>query len=272
MKKILALLLTLVLALGISLSVSAEVGGFVSSPSTNRAPDVIDVEKPEDKDCVADVVVTPFGDRSDLPENLRQQMEEAYTIIASTKDISDLTNVVKKLAESQGIDVKNLAISDLFSVCTNGCTDHADHGNFKLTLNPDAVKNFVCLLYYFDGQWRIVEDAKITSDGYLQFTEMGDAPYAVVVNTGEAVVKPDVESEEDADAEDKEDVNSEEDTSSKDDIKDEEDTSSKEDGKGEDTDTPQTGDNSNIILYLVIMVVSAVALFFVWKKSKKKDM
>jgi hypothetical protein len=32
---------------------------------------------------------------------------------------------------------------------------------------------------------------------------------------------------------------------------------------------PQTGDNSNVVLYIVLMAVSAISLVVIWKKSKK---
>ena len=38
---------------------------------------------------------------------------------------------------------------------------------------------------------------------------------------------------------------------------------------GSASNTPQTGDNSNVILYIVLMAASAICLVVIWKKSKK---
>lgn len=40
---------------------------------------------------------------------------------------------------------------------------------------------------------------------------------------------------------------------------------------GDGSNMPQTGDNSNIALYIVIMVAAAISLVVIWKKSKKQS-
>ena len=51
-------------------------------------------------------------------------------------------------------------------------------------MKSDALKNFVCLLHYYNGEWRIVEDAKVTQNGeHLEFTEKEFSPFAIIVST-----------------------------------------------------------------------------------------
>lgn len=220
MKKIVALVMTLVLVLCLGVTASADMGGFIESPSNNKAPVLISGEN-ESEDCVAQLLITAYADRDALPKETVAALEEAYAIIRATKDLSTLNKKVADFAKKRGVKVADLAVSDLFDVSAFGCDAHEDHGHFDITLKPETLKNFVCLLHYYNGAWRVVEDAKITNNGdHLEFTEDEFSPFAIVVNTG-----------------------------------------------AEGT-SPETEDNSNIVWYAAIMLVSAVALAIVFKKSK----
>ena len=257
MKKILVFVLVIIFALGVSLSVSAAPGKFISSPSNNQAPELIGYQN-SDEDCTGKLIITPYSNRKTLPDDILQKFEEAYRIIATTSDLSDLNEALNQMAADLGVDVSDLAVSDMFDISVIGCDNHVDHGHFDVTLKAESLKNFVCLLHYYNGTWRIVDSAEVTEDGtHLDFTEKEFSPFAVVVNTGKGSEEYDDEETDDNGSADKDDNAVDKDDSSAD---------------KDDTDSPQTGDNTNIILYAVIMAVSGAALFFIWKKSKKKDM
>ncbi len=183
MKKIVALVLTLVLVLGLCLTASAELGSFVESPSNNSAPQLVGA-KNEDEDCVARLIITAYADRDDLSEKNHKKLEEAYGIIIKTEDLSKLNKKVADAAKKSGAKVSDLAVSDMFDISSVGCDAHEDHGHFDIVLKADTLKNFVCLLHYYNGEWRVVEDAKVTQNGqHLEFTEEDFSPFAIVVNT-----------------------------------------------------------------------------------------
>lgn len=184
MKKALVICLTLALVLSLSVSALAIPGGFINSPSGNRAP-VIETFKPLDDDCTADLVITIFGDRTNLPEDQRQPFEDAYNDIINTDDLTNLNKDLADLAGQLGIDKDKLGVSDLFDLGCKGCEDHEDHGKFKVTMDVDGLEHFVGVIYRDDeGNWHLVEDAKV-KDGKLEFTAEGYYPHAIVVDTTE---------------------------------------------------------------------------------------
>ena len=263
MKKILVFVLTVIFALSASLSVSAEPGKFISSPSNSQSPELIGYEN-SDEDCTGKLKITSYANRKTLPDEILEKFEEAYRIIASTRDLSTLNTTLTQIADDLGVDISDLAVSDMFDISVIGCDEHADHGHFDITLRADSLKNFVCLLHYYNGSWRIVDSAKVTNNGtHLDFTEKEFSPFAVVVNTGKGSVDYDDDIADDKDE-------TENDATDKDDAADDnaEDKENSSTDK-EDADSPQTGDDSNIALYVVIMAISAAGLFFIWKKSKK---
>lgn len=184
MKKVLVICLTMVLVMSLSISAMAIPGGFVKSPSGNRAPIVVDF-KPLDEDCTASLIITIFGDRVNLPEELRQPFEDAYNDIINSSNLTDLNKDLADLADKLGIESSKLGVSDLFDLSANGCEDHDGHKQYQVTLDSDALEHFVGLIYKGDdGNWYLVDDAKVI-DGKLQFTAEGYHPYAIVVDTTE---------------------------------------------------------------------------------------
>lgn len=182
MKKL--MVIGLVLALLFSMSVTAfAAGGFVSSPSTNKAPTVVGFD-PKNDDCTAQVVITPFGDRKNLPEELQERIEKAYQGILSAEDLGKLNEDLARLAANMKIDTNLLAVSDLFNAHAADCDAHDDHYDFDLTLKADTLKNFVGLLALNEkGEWELVQGAKV-SDGHLIFTSKTLTTYAIVVDSG----------------------------------------------------------------------------------------
>jgi hypothetical protein len=185
MKKVLAICLMVLLVVSMSINAFAIPGGFVSSPSGNRAPVLVRFE-PVDEDCTATLIITIYGDRHTIPEEKRKPFEDAYNEISGSDDLTDLCDDLDDLAATKGLDGKKLAVSDLFDLSSSGCEEHDGHKQYKLTLDVDTLDNFVGLIYRDDnGQWHVVKDAKVVN-GELQFTAQGFHPYAIVVDTTEA--------------------------------------------------------------------------------------
>lgn len=185
MKKIVTVLLTMMMVLSLSISAFAEPGGFVSSPSRNQAPELIKAEN-ESEDCEAKLIITAYSDRDELSEEARKNIETAYSEIVGTQDLSSLNDAIKNIAKKLGLNTTDLAVSDMFDISATDCNGHEDHGNFDITLKAETLDNFVCLLHYYNGEWRIVDNAKVTNNGeHLEFDEDEFSPFAIVVSTVE---------------------------------------------------------------------------------------
>ncbi len=181
MKKLAVLLMTVIMVMGMSFAVSAENGGFVSSPSGNSAPTLIET-KPLDDDCSADLEITPYSNRGSLSSKDREAMEKAYDSIKKNKNLSNLNSGISAIAKNKGLSTKNLAVSDLFNIGCSGCDNHDKHNGFNIKLSAETLKNFVCLLRFRNNKWEIVEGASIEG-GHLLFQSDANYPFAVVVDT-----------------------------------------------------------------------------------------
>lgn len=184
MKKALVICMMMLLVASLSINALAVPGGFISSPSGNRPPILVNFD-PIDEDCTASLIITIFGDRFKLPEDQRQPLEDAYNDISNNDDLTDLCDKLKDLANKLGIDGPKLGVSDLFDLDSTGCEDHEGHKQYKIVLDSESLEHFVGLIYKGDdGNWHLVEDAKVV-DGELHFTAQGFHPYAIVVDTTE---------------------------------------------------------------------------------------
>lgn len=187
MKKVLTLCLVLVMALCMSVTAFAAPNGFTRSPGANSAPTVENFD-PEDEDCTADLIITPFGDLSKLPEEMQQRFQEAYDSIVNADDLTKLNEELEKNAKEKGIDPDNIGISDLFNIHCEGCDNHEGHDKAGITLSAETLNNFLGLMFMDeDGKWQWVKDAAVNANGKLEFTATNtNAPYAIVVDTTEA--------------------------------------------------------------------------------------
>lgn len=186
MKKAVSICLALIMVMSMSLTALAAPGKFVSSPSGNRAPIIVEYDKVFDE-CSAELIITPYAERNTLPEDLRKQFEDAYNDIKETDDLSDLNSRLAQEATKLGVDVSALEVSDLFNLHETDCEIHEGHGKYDVTLKPETLKNFVGLLHYVNGSWSFVDNVSVTNNGeYLEFNTDGFGPYAIVVNTGAA--------------------------------------------------------------------------------------
>lgn len=162
MKKLVSVCLVLVMVICFGVTALAE-GGFISSPSLNPAPEVVE---PTD----GSVIIHAYSERSELSDAERNTLEEAYNTINGTTNLSNL---------NKGLSGGNLGVSDLFNVGYNGVNAT---GEYAVTLKSDTLKNFVSLMVYVNGEWKIVDGAKV-KDGKLMFIAKDLGPYAVVVDT-----------------------------------------------------------------------------------------
>ena len=184
MKKLVMISLAIIVVLGMSVSAIAATGGFIVSPSRNQAPELVEV-KPSDDNCTAEVVITAYADRDQLSADDRAAIEDAYTKIMGAENIGVLNASIANVAENIGAKVENLAVSDLFDIQTSDCDGHGNHGEVTVTVKAETLTNFVCLIHYYNGEWIVMENAKVSEDGeHLTFGSNTFSPFAIVVNTG----------------------------------------------------------------------------------------
>ena len=192
MKKLVALFLAVVLVCSFGFNTLA--AGFVESPSNNDAPILVESETSnETEGCTAKIIITPYSDRHELSAQEKAWIEEAYKQISEAVDIANLTSELKDYCNKNGIDTKNLAVSDLFDITYENCTEHEgeDHGYFTITFKAETLANFVAFLHYKHNEWDMVEDAKVSADGTkLTFKVKDFSPFAIVVDTSKGGDKP----------------------------------------------------------------------------------
>ena len=190
MKKMVVVCMVLVMLAGMSISAFAAPGAFASSPSKQQAPELVDSNN-STEGCTAMVIVTAYADRDQLTAEQRQTLETAYANIVGVRDLSELNVQLNAMASEVGVAVADLAVSDLCDVSIVEDNAHDTHGSIRITLRAQTLKNFVCLLHYYEGEWRIVEDAILTNEGeYLVFSEADFSPFAVVVSTTDIEPQP----------------------------------------------------------------------------------
>lgn len=182
MKRIIALFVTLIFVATMGITVLAGPGSFVSSPSGQSAPILVEAVN-EDENCSAWIKITAYADRDSLPDDGRQEIEEAYNIVVETENLTTLNEALAELAAAKGIPGEYLAVSDLFDVRWEGCEDHQTHGAFKIKFSAETLENFVGLLHLHNGSWHLIENAMVEDETYLTFTASEFSPFAIVVNT-----------------------------------------------------------------------------------------
>ena len=179
MKKILLLVLAVMLGLSLSFTVLADPGAFQNSPSTLQGPELIDANN-DHHDCIARLIITSYADRHTLTDEKRVNLENVYQMLSTTDDISTVVPQLEDLAESLNVKTEDLVASELFDISLTECPYHEFHGSFDVLLKADALRNFVCLLHYYNGEWEIVEDVEVVLDTYLAFTESDFSPFVIV--------------------------------------------------------------------------------------------
>ena len=186
MKKFLAIILMVVMVCAMTLSVSAAPGGFIQSPSLNKAPILVEYYN-SDGECIGVLYITSYADRNVLELSEREIIESAYESIRNTNSVSSLNSQLSDIAANLNVSAGNLAISDLFNLSMEDCPLHDDHGYFSIKLQADTLEHFVSLMYFEDGKWHIVDDAKIDGE-YLTFTTDVPRALAIVVDVDDSVI------------------------------------------------------------------------------------
>ena len=127
----------------------------------------------------------PYAERDALPADLKTLIETVYAEIAGTDDLTLLSADLSKLASDMNLDSKALAVSDLFDMHIVNCNQHEGHFNFNIVLSAETLDKFVALLHMNEnGEWELVENAKVTNNGEnLEFSVKSFSPFAIVVNT-----------------------------------------------------------------------------------------
>jgi hypothetical protein len=185
MRKIIAVCLMVIMLASLTLSVFSAPGGFIQSPSNNPAPEITEAIN-ESEDCLGQLIITPYIDRDTLPEEDRIIIESIYKQVVENKDLSAIYEELANVAAKLDIDVKDLAVSDLFDIRLINCDIHDYHGRFNIKLKAETLQNFVCLLHYYNGEYHVVKDARVLEDGeHLVFSEKEFSPFLIVTNTGE---------------------------------------------------------------------------------------
>ena len=187
MKKAFVVILAMMLTLVMSVSVCAAPGQFIKSPSANAAPILISVERGSE-DCTAELIITPYSERYNLPTALKDLIERAYGDIVSSDDLTELNADLAAVAASKEIAGTDLKVSDLFDIRYEGCEDHDETHTFNIVLSADTLHRFVGLLHMnLDGEWELIENAEVINNGEaLQFSVDSLSPFAIVVDTSDA--------------------------------------------------------------------------------------
>jgi hypothetical protein len=190
MKKFFVVFMISILVLSMSLPVFASLGSFISSPSGNQAPEIIEAEN-RSKKCESVISVTAYANRDQLSEESRAEIEAAYATIKSTEDVLTLNASIADYAAEAEVGTYELAVSDLFDISHSDCPEHDKHKHFEVAIATETMDKFVCLLHYKDGEWTVVDGAKLNrKKGMLEFETDEFSPFAIVVSVAsEPVVK-----------------------------------------------------------------------------------
>lgn len=196
MKKLLAIIMAMVLAFSVSVIAFAN-GGFIASPSGNKAPEIVEIVYGEDS-CEPKIVVTPYAERHKLDDKRRADIEKAYDEIAANADLTKLCSDLIAIAKAKGSDPLNLGVSDLFDVTAyHTRNDHEYCGTVTLTLSAETLKNFVALIHRDPktGKWENVDEAVVdATESTLTFQCRDFSPFAIVVDKKAGTIPPTGES------------------------------------------------------------------------------
>ncbi len=182
MKKVLAICLAVILVVSAGVLAFAQ-GGFVSSPSGNDAPTIVEIIY-EDGSCKPKVIVTPYSEREDLEEEKEDDLNKAYDEISMNADLSKLCPALKDISVSIGVSHLRFAVSDLFDVSLYHTLPHDYCGRITIRLSAETLKNFVALLHRnSQGIWEVVPDVVVDhANQTITFSAMDFSPYAIVVD------------------------------------------------------------------------------------------
>lgn len=122
-----------------------------------------------------------YSKRSALTAKQRREFIKCYNDVKKHTDLTELTEDIADIAEEQGLDVSDLAVSDIFySVLPKN-----KESGTRVRVKAPNLDKFVALLCYSNGEWSVVKDAKVNANGKLVFKTKKAAAYAIVIDTTE---------------------------------------------------------------------------------------
>ena len=122
-----------------------------------------------------------YSKRSALTAKQRREFIKCYNDVKKHTDLTELTEDIAEVAEEQGLEVSDLAVSDIFySVLPKN-----KESGTRVRVKAPNLDKFVALLCYSNGEWSVVKDAKVNANGKLVFKTKKAAAYAIVIDTTE---------------------------------------------------------------------------------------
>lgn len=158
-----------------STSGSATAGTTTPSTSTDQTGTAAKNEEQDKYRAVG------YSKRSALTAKQRREFIKCYNDVKKHTDLTELTEDIADIAEEQGLDVSDLAVSDIFySVLPKN-----KESGTRVRVKAPNLDKFVALLCYSNGEWSVVKDAKVNANGKLVFKTKKAAAYAIVIDTTE---------------------------------------------------------------------------------------
>ena len=122
-----------------------------------------------------------YSKRSALTSKQKREFTKCYNDVKKHTDLTELTEDIAEVAEEQGLEVSDLAVSDIFySVLPKN-----KESGTRVRVKAPNLDKFVALLCYSNGEWSVVKDAKVNANGKLVFKTKKAAAYAIVIDTTE---------------------------------------------------------------------------------------
>ena len=158
-----------------STSGSATAGTTTPSTSTDQTGTAA---KNEEQDTYR---ALGYSKRSALTAKQRREFIKCYNDVKKHTDLTELTEDIADIAEEHGLEVSDLAVSDIFySVLPKN-----KESGTRVRVKAPNLDKFVALLCYSNGEWSVVKDAKVNANGKLVFKTKKAAAYAIVIDTTE---------------------------------------------------------------------------------------
>jgi LPXTG-motif cell wall-anchored protein len=160
MKKVLSCLFVVALLVALSTSALA-----VSSVQNAGAPELISAVDANGNDISDKMIITPYDEDDTLPDEMKEDIEEAYALLQETEDLTTLSDA---LAGDRAV-----AISELFNIRFTEPVDFPVHVILR-DLNLD---NFAAFMFYNAGAFENL-DSEIVN-GNLESDISSEGTYAV---------------------------------------------------------------------------------------------
>ena len=154
MKRFVTLMAALMLLVSLSVAAMAAPANFIASPESLETPGINN-----------DYIITPYGQRSTLPDG-GALIEESYSKLTAAK-----------LSSLSGSDEKQL-VTSLFDIRPK---DANSKGPYSIVLTLSDPDNFLALIHYSGGAWTKV-NATLNGKN-LSFTADSLSPYAIISKT-----------------------------------------------------------------------------------------